>query len=660
MIIDELVLHNFGAYKGRHSVALNPPSPSKPIVLFGGLNGAGKTTLLDALQLALYGKQARCSNRGSLSYETFLSRCINRTVDASEGAAVELQFRHNAGGKEQVYRLQRSWVQNGNGPKETLEVLVNGRFDRAVSESWPEFAEAFIPSRLSHLFFFDGDKIESLTDIENAAEWLSSAVNSLLGLDLVERLANDLVILERRKAIPLRSQDDRQQIEVIQKELARLSGTRDELVQQCASAHNVVEQRQKTLRRAETALSSEGGDLIAQKSALETERTGLAGRQRSLEDQLREMASGPMPLLAVTSLLEGIRGKAPRERAHLQAQLLATTLVERDHRTLEFLRGAHISRSIVDRLANFFEQDRGACGAAADEPRYLELDPPTEQLLYHLHELLLPDALRTFSGLSEELEEIESELIVVERKLAAVPDEASLTQLIGQRKAAQEALAQAHSAVARLDAHLSLIRRDIEQREAELGALLETEVRAQLEHEDLQRHSLHSQRVRSTLGSFRAAIVRKHIQTLESLITDSFRQLLRKQSLIANIRIDPDQFTVTLIGNDQRVILAERLSAGERQLLAISMLWGLARASGRALPTAIDTPLGRLDTSHRTHLVERYFPRASHQVLLFSTDEEIRGGYLERLAPAIGRSYRLVFDSATEATHIESGYLEGC
>jgi len=44
-----------------------------------------------------------------------------------------------------------------------------------------------------------------------------------------------------------------------------------------------------------------------------------------------------------------------------------------------------------------------------------------------------------------------------------------------------------------------------------------------------------------------------------------------------------------------------------KQLLAIAFLWGLARVSGRKLPVAIDTPLGRLDSSHRTNLVERYF-----------------------------------------------------
>jgi DNA sulfur modification protein DndD len=112
-----------------------------------------------------------------------------------------------------------------------------------------------------------------------------------------------------------------------------------------------------------------------------------------------------------------------------------------------------------------------------------------------------------------------------------------------------------------------------------------------------------------------------------------------------------------LYGRDAAALSPERLSAGERQLLAIALLWGLAKASGRPLPTAIDTPLGRLDTGHRTHLVERYLPFASHQVLLFSTDEEISGEYLERLRPWIGRTYHLTYDDTAGNTRVVPGYF---
>ncbi|MEI8282599.1 MAG: AAA family ATPase, partial [Armatimonadota bacterium] len=54
MIFEEVVLHNFGAFRERQSVNL-APIPGKPIILFGALNGSGKTTFLEAMQLALYG-----------------------------------------------------------------------------------------------------------------------------------------------------------------------------------------------------------------------------------------------------------------------------------------------------------------------------------------------------------------------------------------------------------------------------------------------------------------------------------------------------------------------------------------------------------------------------------------------------------------------------
>jgi DNA sulfur modification protein DndD len=71
----------------------------------------------------------------------------------------------------------------------------------------------------------------------------------------------------------------------------------------------------------------------------------------------------------------------------------------------------------------------------------------------------------------------------------------------------------------------------------------------------------------------------------------------------------------------------------------------------------IDTPLGRLDSEHRSHLIERYFPNASHQVLLLSTDEEIDEKSFASLRRWIGRTYKLDFDDHTGATAIREGYF---
>jgi DNA sulfur modification protein DndD len=86
-------------------------------------------------------------------------------------------------------------------------------------------------------------------------------------------------------------------------------------------------------------------------------------------------------------------------------------------------------------------------------------------------------------------------------------------------------------------------------------------------------------------------------------------------------------------------------------------LWALARTSGRALPMIIDTPLARLDSEHRSTIVERYFPDASHQVIVLSTDTEVDGRLLERLSPHISHSYRLEYDHDQRSTRAIPGYF---
>ena len=168
----------------------------------------------------------------------------------------------------------------------------------------------------------------------------------------------------------------------------------------------------------------------------------------------------------------------------------------------------------------------------------------------------------------------------------------------------------------------------------------------------------HSFKARSTLREFRQRVIERNVAKIERLILESYQQLLRKTSLVQRVVVDSETFAISLFAPDGHRIESARLSAGERQLLAIAILWGLAKASGRALPTAIDTPLGRLDGAHREKLVRRYFPNASHQVLLLSTDEEITGEHLQSLEPWIGHRYRLDYDDRTRSTTVSPGYFD--
>jgi DNA sulfur modification protein DndD len=164
-------------------------------------------------------------------------------------------------------------------------------------------------------------------------------------------------------------------------------------------------------------------------------------------------------------------------------------------------------------------------------------------------------------------------------------------------------------------------------------------------------------RTREVMKEFLTRATERKIDRLSNLITESFLYLLRKQTMVERIHIDPSTFAITLYSESGHALSKERLSEGEKQIFAISVLWGLARASAHPLPAIIDTPMARLDAAHRRHLVERYFPLASHQVLILSTDTEVDRHYYQALQPHIARAYHLNYDEQTRATRGKEGYF---
>jgi DNA sulfur modification protein DndD len=269
----------------------------------------------------------------------------------------------------------------------------------------------------------------------------------------------------------------------------------------------------------------------------------------------------------------------------------------------------------------------------------------------------LDEARRRSKELMRKLEKLRASVDRIDRKLATVPTSEAIKDLQEEREQGRIRLESARARLSALEIEQQRVIRSRDHKKDALVRVLEKKVKQDFAVEAAHRIVHHSQRVRSTLGVFRERLVDRHVRRIERLILESFQQLLRKQSLISGLTIDPRTFAVALKDRDGAAITPERLSAGERQLLAISMLWGLAKASGRPLPAVIDTPLGRLDSAHRCHLVRRYFPFASHQVLLLSTDKEIDEHYFEELRPHVGRSYLLDFDNNTSTTSVREGYF---
>jgi DNA sulfur modification protein DndD len=656
MTLDYLCLENFGAYCGRQEAHLTPEE-GRPVILFGGMNGGGKTTLLDAMQLALYGSKAKLSNRGRMGYRDYLRDCINRNADPGEGAGVVLRFRRTVEGKVSHFELQRTWRMGVKGIEETLRVLRDGERDDLFTDHWDEVIDSYLPVGISNLFFFDGEQIKDLAEGENSAAILGTAISSLLGLDLVDRLEGDLRVFERRKKTEGLDPEAARLLEIAQAEVEHLDREQERLAMESGALVNEAGRLGKDLKEREASFRSEGGDLFLRRKEFETEQAALKKDLADAESRLRELAAGPLPMLMVDHLLAEVETQARKETEIRHNQLLVEAMEERDEALLVILESEKLAAAAIKRVSRELAMDRKYRLGLASEPLLLDADPHFPAQVAHLRAKVLPDAVQASRELLVVIRDLDEKIARLDGELGRVPEE---DRIAGFQKELDHARRLHAEKMAELDS--LQIRRDVMTRqrneaEARLDRFGDRDIDAKVAEDDRQRMLKHSKRVRETLGKFRTEVIRRHVSNMEALMLEAFRTLLRKSDLVHGLTIDPETFQITLTGRGNQPLPFDRLSAGERQLLATALLWGLARASGRPVPTIIDTPLGRLDSSHRRHLVERYFPFASHQVILLSTDEEIVGNYHKSLAPFIARHYRLAHDEALGQTHIEPGYF---
>lgn len=656
MIFESLVMHNFGPYLGRQELLLSPPSEKKPITLIGGLNGGGKTTILDAIQLALHGKRASGALRSGLSYSEYLRKAIHRSVEPTEGAAIELELTVLLAGREERVMVRRSWRSHSASVREQLAVYREGEFDQGLTEAWADHAEVLLPSGIAPLFLFDGEQIERLADPGTSAEMLASSVHTLLGLDLVERLDLDLARVEKRNRGDA-STEEANDLEEVTAALKLTAMRRSEVAQEAASTRNERTTAQKAFRKAEQLYQSEGGELYEQRAALEQERATLDRSVQGTESKLRDLASGPLPLLCMPKLLARVARRHELEESSVRSAIVVELLKGRDEALIGALRSVAPESEVIQEAERYLAEDRVKRASEGRCETHLDLGTRPASQLRDLCGLLGRTYVSEVTELLSELQRLERRRAELEVTISRLPADGHIEGVRRQVDDARVRLLDVERRIESYEGELEELGRKTKRLEEQRLRLLKRDLEIRFKAEDSERVVTHSRRARATLARFRKALLARNLERLGNYVSESYSSLLRKKNLVRSVTIDPDSFEVVLHGRSDTPIGSEKLSAGERQLLATALLWGLARASGHTLPMVIDTPLGRLDSVHRDRLVRKYFPHASHQVILLSTDEEIDTRYYERLSRHIGRTYTLEYDDSTHSSSPRAGYF---
>lgn len=650
MLFERLLVQNLGVFRGEHSLNLLPPDPRRPIVLVGALNGSGKTTVIEALQLALYGKRAIYGWRGANSYPQYLDHVRNRHSNRSDPTITEVTLKLSDG---RSLRVRRQWSFLKDSPREYLSVFINGsdQPDPSLSESWDEEIERLLPARLAELFFFDGERIEKLADPVKSADVLRAAVSSLLGLDLLDHLAVDLEIMRSRQRQRSLSEADQARLAALEAEQSVVAQQLEDVRDGKGRCNSRIAEATRELERVQFNLHEQGGDRFQQREKMSADRASAAARLAGAERHLREVAAGSLPLILVQTHLRTLIQEVSKKAKAASPE--SVKIVE-DHltRLIKWIEAQRYPGDVRKQLKRYLlgelELLRAADTSVGDFD-WRQLRPR----LVAVAERRLKEARTGAAAVMREIREASECVHTLDEQLAHVPEHEQLAETFRKQGAAQAVLKEAVADLSTLEAQEQALVRRLEavkrQRLDQLNKVVDAS--------DASRLAEYCQRSIGTLAQFRSNLIRLRREQLERLILEAFQLLSRKGDLIGRLSLDPETMAISMKASDGSEVVAQQLSAGERQLLAVAMLWGLARATGRPVPVVIDTPLGRLDGEHRRTVVERYFPDAGHQVILLSTDTEVDATFSDLLDDSVAHRYLIGYDATAQSSSFVSGYF---
>jgi DNA sulfur modification protein DndD len=660
MLLKSLTLINFGLFRGEQTVSLHTEATTThtPIILFGGLNGAGKTTILTAIRLAIYGKQALPNNVSTKIYEEFLASKIHRDVRSSESAdsaGVVIEFTYYKLGREVSYKVCRSWEIIKGKLQETLVLLQdNLPIPEFSQEQCQAFLNELVPLGVSELFFFDGEKIASLAD-EGGDVALRDAVKKLLGLDIVDRLQNDLLIYIKRHSYSNLPSENQKLLEDLEAEYQSLKThiAKEELNAQNIAA--VISEEKNKLTRHENALASKGGAWAISKELLTDELLELSVEKQSIENDIREFLNSSYPLSFAPNLLRVVQEQLISERKLKEWEGVSSVLNQRIsllHNVISnHIPEAKKTDALMD-VNNIFLDLLSRPSELTETKIIHDLSNKNYEVIKNSIDEILSFNNVYGIGLFKKLESIEAALENVSLQLQRAPDQDSIKEDFEAIKEKNRLLAQLN---VKRNVHLEQAR-VLTWKAIELIKKIK-KVEQSFSETNAQTKQLNfANKTKNLLSDFSEEITKRKLQKLEQVFAQTFSRLMRKQNTAFKATINPKTFEVDLLSGNVSISKKD-LSAGEKQIYAIAMLEALAITSGRRLPIIIDTPLGRLDSHHREKLVHHYFPSASHQVIILSTDTEINNGFYNDLSEYIGKSYRIEYDESEALSTIKSDYF---
>jgi DNA sulfur modification protein DndD len=654
----KLTIENYKSFQFPTSISFPDGSEGKSIFLIGGMNGAGKTSVMEAIQICLYGTK-----------QEYIYRYINRKEMAKGNAYVSFELVIETDELEEIV-VKRSWsagTVDSPKPKDLEEKLVVIKDGKRVSvqnkDMWQDFLNAMIPKSIAQFFFFDGEKIQEIAADDHSEVRLKSSLEAALGIQYISRLSNDVLTLkqnERKNFVEISDED----IDFKESELKREKSKLSKKIQEKEEVQSELDHFKSEYDEAKSRfLATFNTEPESADNAKHRERKKiqLASKKGQLDSQIKLIIDKHLPWAIAGKLFEPLKEQIEKERNASaskaignQAILLAKEIVDsvdKPEPIYPLQLNDKQREELQKRVIAILQDDHGN-----DDSSLLDLsEREIARVLNKIEEIEQSDILSLKDFLSES-KEMEQELSLLEgASLGSTSDTEKqlFEQLQQEMESCQNQIGRLSVKLQNLIEEVLSIESRINDIELELGKLYD-------------KHNMSKEKVdfikecdaiANLLNAFTIRLRKNKIHLLQEKTFEMYKLLSSKGGLIKDLEIDEKTYEISIRDRNGIEMKKSGLSAGEKEIFAVSLLWGLAQTSQLNLPIVIDTPLSRLDSVHRDNIVTNYFPNAAAQVVILSTDTEIDNNYFKALETHLSGAGKLEFSQMNELTTFKEGYF---
>jgi DNA sulfur modification protein DndD len=640
VIFRRIEMENFGIFYGTQALDLK-----KGLYVVHGENGRGKTTIINAVKWVFFGRfqdrQGRMVDpKGILNLdakrEGATKFSVTLTLVDDQGDETIARRTCVLGGKERTVSL---YVESDGQPLNQAEAEHNLR--------------NFLEENVSRFFLFDGEQLreyeELLFDEDEAAQsqLVKRSIEQILGLPVLEHAIADLdavaAEIEKRIAKLARSTAKTKRlshlVEQLEAEVAEAKKDLAELVGLREAEQEKANQAAAVLQENEAAQG-----LVKQMEAVELELENLASqREERVGDRAIALAGSWQDALAIAV--------APRREA-LEAEVEAQEAAER-----EAFAAAQIERSLAEGSCDLCGQDLEQ-GAAERLRANLDgirpaangggnLDP--RQDLAPLLGIADTGAIERAVTFDERISEANTQRVSKEQELAQI------REAIGS--APTEDIRLAGESHAKSLEEIGGLKKSIGEKEE--GIAEKERKRQELVHE-ISSTSDDGEMTALKESEMLAADLSNLFQQARGGFRDNLRGQVEHDAseIFSRLTTDPTHtglrinagYGLETIGPDGEAVPGR--SAGQEQIVALSLIGALNRNAARQAPVMMDTPFGRLDKGHRANVLA-FLSEMADQVFLLVHSAEVDPEDLEAVASHIKKELMLKRES-TFRTEIRS------